>query len=217
VLLERRGSVEAFALPTMARAQVGQERLAFPGDMARRERAPRARGRAASLGNCHGEQMQDPPERLSVCDLEVWRAGGGERDRILERELGPGADREVRGVGGAPAQRLSVTARAVDLGLSWFPDATKLAYVTLVERPRIPPSARAASDPGHPYNAAIAGWAGVPVVAVLDVETGSSELVYEGENPLVSPDGSFLLTTTIRAGSRTPIGGWTSRRGRPVR
>ena len=58
------------------------------------------RGRVATLADCHGEQMGDPPALLDVCDLEVWDI--------------------------ATAQRLSATARVVDLGLSWFPDAAKL-------------------------------------------------------------------------------------------
>jgi hypothetical protein len=126
------------------------------------------RGRVATLADCHSDRVTgDPSSFRDMCDLEVWDL--------------------------ATAQRLPATVRAADLGVSWFPDAARLAYVTLVDRAAIPAGARAASDAGHPYNAAIAEWPRIPVVAVLDVETGSSELFYEGENPLVSPDGSFLL------------------------
>jgi len=85
---------------------------------------------------------------------------------------------------------------ATDLGLAWFPDGTRLAFVELVSKLDALEVER--RDVGFVSNIVINGK--VPVITVLDVKTNARTRLHIGVRPLMSPDGGSML---LQDGSST--------------
>jgi hypothetical protein len=87
--------------------------------------------------------------------------------------------------GKAGTTRISV----LDEGLSWFPDGRRLAFVGVVpavNAPRLP-----AAEDG--FGSVFDGWDPVPVVRILDTQSGSVRNLHVGWKPRVSTDGRQVL------------------------
>jgi hypothetical protein len=74
---------------------------------------------------------------------------------------------------------------ALDLGLSWFPDGKRLAYVELNEEP----TAADFDAFGNSYKA----WSAVPVTCILNTVTGARTALGAGWYPVVSTDGRSVV------------------------
>lgn len=87
--------------------------------------------------------------------------------------------------------------KAVDLGLLWFPDGNRLAYVKLVEASAVP-----RWDKGNDaFGKAFQTWDKVPSVFIRDVDARTESLLHVGWLPVVSFDGQSVLVTD-------PDGAW---------
>jgi hypothetical protein len=77
---------------------------------------------------------------------------------------------------------------ALDAGLTWLPDGKHLVYVKLIDRKP--------TGPADPITASYLqwNWDKIPAVFIRDLETQTDTLVHTGWNPLVSVDGSKVLT-----------------------
>src|SRR2546423_1409368 len=83
------------------------------------------------------------------------------------------------------------TWKAVDYGLSWFPDGKRLAYVELVAKDKVPGGNDLGAFGFH-------DWERIPVVHLLDVETEKKRPLHIGCRPAVAPDGKSLLTQDFK-------------------
>ncbi len=81
---------------------------------------------------------------------------------------------------------------AVDRGMDWFPDASMLAYTTLLPRGEV------LRDPS---NQEIGGgfnkWERIPSVMILDLRNGTSRFLHVGWSPVVSPDGKSVIVSDL--------------------
>ena len=121
-------------------------------------------GRVALIGRLSRFQTNRPSFPLRIGPLELW---------------------ELRSKSG-----VDTGIRALDRRMSWFPDATRLAYVELVPAEKAP--AVSAPDADH-FGAGFRGWEAVPVVRVLDVKTRARRTLHIGWDPVVSSDGESVL------------------------
>jgi hypothetical protein len=121
----------------------------------------------AVVARAKGGQHYSPDAYLMEGELEVWQVG--ERKRLLPPIL------------------------AYDDVLSWFPDGKRLAYTAFVAADEAEKLLRMHVEPLDPFGRAATRWKKVPVVHVLDTETGQSRALHVGERPIVSPDGRLLL------------------------
>jgi hypothetical protein len=123
--------------------------------------------RAAFVARAKGVQLKDPDALLMQGELEIWD--------LAKRE------------------RLAATVSALDDMLSWFPDGKHLAYATLIDSSEAQALLRAHVAAEDRFGVKTSAWARVPVVHVLDVETGETRKLHVGERPIVSPDGQTVL------------------------
>lgn len=121
-------------------------------------------GRVALVGRLSRFQTNRPSFPLRIGPLELW---------------------ELRGKSGVETE-----IHALDRRMSWFPDATRLAYVELVPAEKAP--AVSAPDADQ-FGAGFRGWEAVPVVRVLDVKTRERRTLHLGWDPVVSSDGGSVL------------------------
>jgi hypothetical protein len=84
---------------------------------------------------------------------------------------------------------------AIDYPLWWLPDGERLIYVKTIARNTLPPGTTA---PGSPYGAnheqEFGRWSDYPAACVLNLTTGQSEPILAGADPVLSTDGTRLLT-----------------------
>jgi hypothetical protein len=114
-----------------------------------------------------GVQNHDPDALIGEGELEIWRV----------------ADRK----------RIATGLMAVDDVLSWFPEGKRLAYTAFVPKEQAAELLRVHVNPDEAFGRKTIGWARVPVIHELDVETGKSRPLHVGQRPLVSPDGKVVL------------------------
>jgi hypothetical protein len=88
---------------------------------------------------------------------------------------------------------LPVHATALDESLCWFPDGRHLAYVDLLESAEAVKLLLKHVPPGEEFGSEWDGWIQIPVVCLLDTQTGEHRPVHVGEDAVVSPDGRELL------------------------
>jgi hypothetical protein len=151
-------------------------------------------GRIACLGALSGAQM--PGALLQTGPLEVWQIASKTR------------------------RPLSVT--ALDDGLSWFPDGQRLAYVELMTRKDLEPEIQSRLKDDPAFLKGVEDWDRLPVVQILNVETGEKRFLQVGWSPVVSSDGRAVLvrwgrTLAVDARSRSarPVR-WPGKSGNPV-
>ncbi len=125
------------------------------------------RGLAAFAADLSGVQMHDPEALLEYGHLEVWDIAG--------------------------KQRLSLRASALDNYLSWFPDSKRLAFVDLAPATEVLADAGLRCQRPDQYGQRFERWPRVPVVRVLDIDTGRNELIQVGWSPVVSSDGRAIV------------------------
>jgi hypothetical protein len=80
---------------------------------------------------------------------------------------------------------------ALDNGLAWFPDGTRLAYVKMIDRKQ----AAAIAPDNSNFGDFFRNWDKVPAVFVRDINTGTDSFVHIGVDPVVSIDGKAVLVT----------------------
>jgi hypothetical protein len=127
-------------------------------------------GRVALVRNLQSHQMHTPPTLIEVGTLQIWDIERGSRYDVT-------------------AKAIEVSTRPSFRGLSWFPDGKRLAYVELLPEKQVvlPDEATGEADPDF-Y-----GWDKVPVVHILDTDTGEKTFFRPGWCPVVSSDGKTML------------------------
>ena len=108
--------------------------------------------------------MEGPPAYLTAGCLEIWD---------VDRKTGD-----------------KTAVKALDDGLSWFPDGTRLAYVKLVPR-----KGRKLSDNEEAIAKSFGGWDAIPTVYVFDYLTRADTPLCAGWLPVVSGDGKSVLVS----------------------
>lgn len=116
----------------------------------------------------NGVQMQNPSTYLTMGALEIW-----DINKKSALNLPPIA---------------AVSTWSTPF-LSWFPDGKKLAYVELVPKGQASLSRADIEAFARSYP----GWDRVPVITVLDLQTGKREEIHSGFAPVVSADGTQIL------------------------
>jgi hypothetical protein len=111
------------------------------------------------LSRLRDQQMENPQLIFEEGTVELWDIA-----HSTERDL---------------------TVPALDLGLSWFPDGKRLAYVQF--------DPISAVTDARDFGAAYAGWAKLPVTYVLDTVTGARTRLGVGWYPVVSTDGARVV------------------------
>lgn len=116
----------------------------------------------------NGVQMQNPPSYLTMGRLEIWDIN------------------EKTAVDLPPITAVSSWSTPF---LSWFPDGKKLAFVELVPKQQ----ALISGADLKAFASAYPGWEKVPIVTLLDIQTGKKEEIHSGFAPVVSWDGTQIL------------------------
>lgn len=119
--------------------------------------------RIACQAECSTVQMHAPKALLEEGVLEVWDT------RSRQRSV-PGA-------------------RVLSMGMSWFPDGERLAVVRLVSSTEAPQL----DEQPDGFGAEFRAWPTVPVVCIVDLRSGQSEMLHIGWLPVVSEDGACVL------------------------
>jgi hypothetical protein len=120
-------------------------------------------GRVAFLSGL--EDVQMPSALLMRGSIEIWN---------IDQKTG-----------------IKTDLRALDEGLSWFPDGKRLAYVKLIDRNGNP----AVNDPAEAVanSFLVWNWDRIPAVFIHDVESQTETFVHTGWKPIVSVDGTRVL------------------------
>ncbi len=123
-------------------------------------------GYVAMVVNAPGVQLRDPDVYLHYGNLEIWD--------INTKEL------------------LPISQGALDYGLSWFPDGKHLAFVDLIDQSEAS-EIHHESIPHKNYAQTNLKWHKVPMVSVINIETGIIRPIFVGWRPIVSDDGKQIL------------------------
>ena len=83
--------------------------------------------------------------------------------------------------------------QVLDEGIAWFRDGHRLACVRLLPRNSVP----ASTSPDDGFGKLFAHWDRVPVVCVVDVDTGAVRPVCQGIEPVISTEGDALLVAAF--------------------
>lgn len=150
------------------------------------------RGDALWLHSVSPPALAPSDSRVAV----VWNAKPDYHNPVigpLEVWSPPGIAAGESALGDAASSDASWTVRrfgtASDHGLAWFPDGRRLAYVELLTMPE----GVAAPTKTAGFAGAFNLKGGTPVIWILDVESGVSEPLHVGVQPIMSPNGSFML------------------------
>ena len=120
-------------------------------------------GRIALVSDLTAVQMHEPPAYLRTGAIEIWD---------ISKKTG---------------RKVGVT--ALDDSLSWFPDGKRLAFVELVPAEKF---ARTTPEMGD-FGAGFKKWEKIPVVHILDTDTGKKTRLHVGWQPVVSSNGETVL------------------------
>lgn len=100
-------------------------------------------------------------------------------------------------------------AKALDMGMSWFNDGNRLAYVSL-----LPLAEVMVAHTQQVIEGGFKGWDRVPIVMIFDIINGTSQFLHVGWNPLVSPDGKAILLSGVN--KQNKIVSVETKQSRPV-
>ena len=123
--------------------------------------------RIALVARAKGVEFRDPGAYVLEGELEIWNVD----DRRREPTVVP----------------------ACDDVLSWFPDGKRLLYTALVPAEEAGQLLRAQVGPEEDFGRATERWERVPVVHVLEVDTGVSRALHVGQRAIVAPDGRLAV------------------------
>ncbi len=99
-------------------------------------------------------------------------------------------------------KKLSIKHDALDKGLSWLPDGKHLVFVDLIDRKESIELFRKNNFPkdlvqdifrSKKYAGNYKTWPKVPVVSIINVETGDVRRLFRGWRPIVSENGKQIL------------------------
>jgi len=113
-------------------------------------------------------------------------------ERQMPRALLYEGDLEIWDI--AERRQLKLTTKAINQPMSWFPDGKRLACVKLVPRSELPEAPDGLEKFGNYFGEI---WDQVPVIHVVNIETGESKSLHVGWTPIVSRDGKAVF-----------VGGW---------
>lgn len=123
--------------------------------------------KVAFVARCDAVQLRNPSAYRMEGELEVWSIAKRKRIHALHGVL--------------------------DDLIAWFPDGQHLAYTALTD----PQVAREVQGrhvaPNEDFGKSTENWKRIPVVYILDLDTGKSEPLHAGERPVLSPTGQTLL------------------------
>ncbi len=92
----------------------------------------------------------------------------------------------------ATQTQLITNVKAVDRGISWFPDNKSLAYTTLLPRGQV-----LKEQTHQEIGGGFESWSQIPVVMILNVTDGTSRFLHVGWRPVISPDGKAVLVSDL--------------------
>lgn len=124
-------------------------------------------GYVALVTNTSSVQLRGPDVLLKYGTLEIW-------------------DIKMK-------NKLSIECKALDIGLSWFPDGKHLAFVDLLNRDVTNKLYITKDTPNKRYGKSNLQWPRVPTVSILNVETGNVKNLFIGWRPVVSEDGDAIM------------------------
>lgn len=124
-------------------------------------------GNVAMVVNAQPVQFRNPDAYLKFGSLEIWN---------IETK-----------------EKLKITQGALDQGFSWFPDGKHLAFVDLLAQNEFASIHQDTVPPQKNYANKITKWHKVPVVSVINIETGKVRRLFAGWEPVVSDDGSQII------------------------
>lgn len=124
-------------------------------------------GYVALVTNTSSVQLRNPDVLLKYGTLEIW-------------------DIKTK-------KKLSIECRALDIGLSWFPDGKHLVFVDLLNQEVANKLYLTKDSPNKRYGKSNLQWHRVPTVSILNVETGNVKNLFIGWRPIVSEDGDAIM------------------------
>jgi hypothetical protein len=92
------------------------------------------------------------------------------------------------------AQRI---AHVVDDTVGWLHDEKTIVVTRLLDHQAAEELDMKCPDRSAECMSAYVGWASVPVVSLIDIETGSEMPMHVGEHPIVSSDGQQVLVRDV--------------------
>ncbi|MBM4146702.1 MAG: hypothetical protein FJ240_10615 [Nitrospira sp.] len=126
-----------------------------------------ANGYVALVTNASSVQLRNPDALLKYGTLEIW-------------------DIKTK-------TKLPVEYKALNDRLSWFPDGKHLAFVDLLNQDAANKLYLTKDIPNKKYGKSDLQWQRVPIVSILNIETGDVKNLFIGRRPIVSEEGDVIM------------------------